>query len=454
MPSEKEYQDLVNNVVEVIVKADLSGKFTFLSQRWKEFTQFDPEESIGDSYQQYIYPEDLPALEECVRQLIEGSIASFKVEFRHYRKNKKFFWALAQGRLEYSESKKKPVGIAGTLQNIEEQKQMEIALREREQMLSFIIEKSQDVISIHDPDLTIRYISPAVEEMIGYHPEEMVGKSTFDFIHPDLKEKIQQEQRELGGGNQQLGGNYQFMHRNGSTRWVEALPRPVMDEQGNVTAIIVTHRDITQKMLLQQEIEKIRQKLAMDFHDELGNHLTTISMLARRLLLRIDPQQQEMRELATKINGASKYIYDSTRDFIWTLNPAHDQLSLVFLYLRDFGVELFEHSSVEFEVPVNEKLSDVRLQVGQAQQIILIFKEAMTNVLKHAQATRAVLTLRHTDSSFTISLEDNGQGTDRPSEGNGLDNMKQRSQTVGAEFSWISNPTIGTRVSLTLSLPT
>ena len=451
MPSEKEYQELINNVVEVIVKADLSGTFTFLSQRWQEFTQFLPEESVGFPYQQYVYPDDLPAFEKCIGQLVDGSIASFKIEFRHYRKDGKFFWALAQGRLEYDKSEKKPIGIAGSLQNIEEQKQMEISLREREEMLSFIIEKSQDVISIHDPDLTIQYISPAVEEMIGYSPEEMVGKSTFDFIHPDLKEKIQQEQSELMVGNQQLGGKYQFMHRNGSTCWVEATPRPVQDEQGNVTTVVVTHRDITQKVLLEQEIEKIRQKLAMDFHDELGNHLTTISMLARRLLLRIDPRQQEMRELAKKINSASKFIYDSTRDFIWTLNPTHNQLSLVFLYLRDFGVELFEHSPVEFIVPVNKKIADTHLQVGQAQQIILIFKEAMTNVLKHAQASQAVLSLHHTNSSFTISLEDNGQGTDRPNEGNGLGNMKQRAQSIGSEFSWMSNSASGTCVSLTLN---
>lgn len=449
---EKKYRELVNNIAEVIVKADLQGNFAFVSRRWKDFTQYEPEETIGASYLDFIHPEDLPLFESYLKPLQEGKIEVYKVEFRHKRKDGLYFWAQAQARLEYNPETGQAVGIAGTLQNIEERKQAELALREREQMLTFIIEKSRDVISIHEPDLTIKFISPQVKEIVGYSQKEIIGKTTFDFIHPDFVSQVRQENQVMRKGMPVSGGKYVFRHKDGHPIWFEALPQPVYNEDGEVVSIIVSHRDVTEKVKLEQELEKVRKKLAMDFHDELGNHLTTISMLARRLLLRIDPGADEMKVLAEKITRSSKYLYDGTRDFIWSINPEHDRLELIFLYLRDFGEELLSQYDITFLAEADMENTNHRLPLGQGQQIILIFKEAINNLLKHANATRAVLRLEILNEGYQITLQDNGHGITanhkKAMSSNGIINMKKRAEKMGGSLSLISEAGEGTIISL------
>jgi PAS domain S-box-containing protein len=448
---ERKYRELVNNIAEVVVKADIDGSFTFLSRRWKDFTQYEPADTMGMSYKDFIHAQDVHLFESYLLPLREGKIEVFKVEFRHKRKDGSFFWAQAQARLEYNPENGEAVGIAGTLQNIEERKKAEIALQEREQMLSFIIEKSRDIISIHEPDLTIKYISPQVKQIVGFSQQEIIGKTTFDFIHPDHSPRIEQENQVMRTGHSVSGGKYVFRHKDGHPIWFEALPQPVFNESGEVVSIIVSHRDVTEKVKLEQELEKVRKKLAMDFHDELGNHLTTISMLARRLLLRINPEDKEMKTLAEKITHSSKYLYDGTRDFIWSINPEHDRLELIFLYLRDFGEELLAQYEITFLAEYEmEGLSD-RLPPGQGQQIILIFKEAINNLLKHARASRAVLRLKALDVGYRLSLEDDGQGlSDQQAamSSNGLQNMQKRAEKMQATLNICSKEGSGTVISL------
>jgi PAS domain S-box-containing protein len=448
---EKKYRELVNNIAEVVVKADFDGRFIFLSQRWKDFTQFEPADTMGMSYIDFIHPEDVNLFESYLLPLREGKIEVFKVEFRHRRKDGSYFWAQAQARLEYNPENGEAVGIAGTLQNIEERKQAEIALREREQMLTFIIEKSRDVISIHEPDLTIKYISPQVKEIVGFSQDEIIGKTTFDFVHPDHVAQIEQENQVMRSGDSVSGGKYVFRHKDGHPIWFEALPQPVFNEVGEVVSIIVSHRDVTEKVKLEEELEKVRKKLAMDFHDELGNHLTTISMLARRLLLRIKPEDQEMKTLAEKITRSSKYLYDGTRDFIWSINPEHDRLELIFLYLRDFGEELLGQHDIVFLAEAEMESVSHRLPPGQGQQIILIFKEAINNLLKHAKASRAVLRLEALHEGYRLSLEDDGKGLpvwQKAMSSNGLQNMQKRAEKMEAQLVIRSEEGRGTVISL------
>ncbi|HYG18086.1 MAG TPA: triple tyrosine motif-containing protein, partial [Ohtaekwangia sp.] len=96
------------------------------------------------------------------------------------------------------------------------------------------------------------------------------------------------------------------------------------------------------------ERAKLRQQMSMDFHDELGNKLASI--LSHASLLRVKSVDREIASLLEKIENNARTIYQGTRDFIWSIDIASNQLLEVLDYLRDFGIQLFDNTDVRFNV--------------------------------------------------------------------------------------------------------
>lgn len=118
-----------------------------------------------------------------------------------------------------------------------------------------LLEHMFDAIAVLAPDGTIRYQSPSVERILGYTPEEMVGKSTFDFVHPDDVARI----REVFAALMAAPGNhgtavYRYKHKDGSWRYLEASATNLVDDPV-VQGIIINRRDVTDRVLLEQERE-------------------------------------------------------------------------------------------------------------------------------------------------------------------------------------------------------
>jgi len=445
---EKAYQHLIHNLPEVVFQHDQDGRFTFLSNRWKDFTQHLPVDTLNTSLVNYVHEQDKANIQNYLIQVLQDDAPFSKVEFRLLRKDGTFLWARLQACKEHEEGQNH--NVYGTIQNIDENKQTEFALQEREQMLSFIVEHATEVFSIHDAKLNIIYVSPKVRQTLGYEPEEMIGKTTLDFVHPDYIERIKVEFEGLLMGKQYAYGRYQFLRKDGSAILLEALPQIVRDGMGRVTSVVVSHRDISQKLKIENELKAIRKKLSRDFHDELGNHITTISLLAKRLHKNLDKDNTDALKLVDKIVRSCKHLYEGTRDFIWAINPDHDRLDIVFLYLRDYAVELLEYSNIQLEIVADTEKMNLPLSADEAQQIVLIFKEAVHNLLKHAKASEAKLSLNILENQYNLQLADNGVGfnEDDPQGGQGISSMKARAHKINAELQIHSVRDKGTTVIL------
>ncbi|MEJ0034135.1 MAG: triple tyrosine motif-containing protein [Bacteroidota bacterium] len=218
---------------------------------------------------------------------------------------------------------------------------------------------------------------------------------------------------------------------------------------------IATHRRI-QRFKLQEQIRatesaKLRRQMAMDFHDEMGNKLA--SVLAYSSSLKLVSSNKESHELFDYFEKSAAAIYYGTKDFIWSIDVDSNNLREVITYLRDFGVNFFEKHGIEFLVEhdiLNDNF-DKLLPDGFNRQVILMFKEAMTNVLKHAKATKVYFDATASNGGYRMTLEDDGIGM-QSGKGKGLKSMADRAAKISAHLAIEPRQPKGTRITLQFKL--
>jgi signal transduction histidine kinase len=159
-------------------------------------------------------------------------------------------------------------------------------------------------------------------------------------------------------------------------------------------------------------------------------------------------------DLYTKVENSAKYLYTGTRDFIWSIDPVNDELSKLFIHIRDFGEKLFEEKQINFRA-YNKAKEGIKLPYGFSREANLIFKEAMTNSFKSSGATNVTLLLDQSGShQFELSLEDDGIGfsTADVEKSNGLQNIRERANRINAVLRIHSVKNEGTRIVLCFTL--
>ena len=184
-----------------------------------------------------------------------------------------------------------------------------------------------------------------------------------------------------------------------------------------------------------EENERVRKLAAQDLHDEFGNTLTRISLLTEMIKTRLNGHAKgEIGTLLTKIGDNSNRMYQGTKDFIWAINPEHDNFYEIAIRLKDFGDDAFDKTGVRFSANgLNDDLRAVTLYMGESRHLVLLFKEAISNTLKHAQATEVMLTFGIENGEMMIQWQDNGKGfqPDQTRQGNGLTNIQTRAEKIG-----------------------
>jgi ligand-binding sensor domain-containing protein/signal transduction histidine kinase len=204
----------------------------------------------------------------------------------------------------------------------------------------------------------------------------------------------------------------------------------------------------------QQEQDSLRKEIARDFHDEMGNQLTRIINYIS--LMKLNNANSHANgngyELYNKVEESAKYLYTGTRDFIWSIDPINDELSKLFIHIRDFGEKLFNEKEINFRA-FDEVKAKIHVPYGFSREANLIFKEAMTNSFNHSKAKNVSFTLREEGDKFLMELKDDGCGftPEEIKKVNGVKNMKSRAQRINASIDVVSNPGKGTTISLIFS---
>ncbi|MDR0353728.1 MAG: histidine kinase [Opitutaceae bacterium] len=212
-----------------------------------------------------------------------------------------------------------------------------------------------------------------------------------------------------------------------------------------------SHHLLKRKLLrLQREnaLERERARIARDLHDDLGGRMTRIGFVADRLHRKTeDPgQKEQLGRLAVQ----ARYLLEDLEGIIWTVNPQNDSWQRLAAYISRYAHSHLRDTGILCTVDGASDIPDQPISPDVRHHLLAIAKEALNNMLKHSQASRATLSLAAEDGLFHMRLHDDGCGFSgaaaRRGDGNGLVNMRTRMAEVGGRIDIMSRPGEGTDI--------
>ena len=197
-----------------------------------------------------------------------------------------------------------------------------------------------------------------------------------------------------------------------------------------------------------REREAFRDQLARDMHDEIGSNLAGIAVISETSATLGDATSQDWQE----INRIAHETTDAMREVLWLVGARQESGIDLVEHLQRVARRLLPHHAVQWkEIPAQLPAA---WPVESRRQVFLFFKEALTNILRHARATRVELSARIVDSRFELVIQDNGRGFDpgAASKGMGLHSLRERARHLGGSFS-LQSSAEGTTLQLQTPLP-
>jgi PAS domain S-box-containing protein len=356
------------------------------------------------------------------------------------------------------------------IQDLTDRKRIEEALQQSEALFRSLTETTSAWVFIAQ-GTRLCYFNAAAEAGLGYTRAELVGQEIWGVIHPDDHQLIRERiQRRRQGLPLPLIHETRVLTKTGETRWIQISTTVIEYEQAAAelsTAFDITDRKCAEEQLkiseqqlhqlagyLQTVREDERTTMAREIHDELGQALTAMKMdivwLTHRLSKSDDALQKRLAATIELINAT----INTVRKLATQLRPG---------ILDDLGLTAaLEWQAQEFQARTgilcefDHLAENLELEPARATAVFRICQEALTNVARHAQATKVGISLQQGTLDLVLEVTDNGRGITDNELANphslGLLGMRERAFLLGGNFSIKGRPNRGTTVTAQIPL--
>ena len=351
--------------------------------------------------------------------------------------------------------------------DITERKLMEEALAKSEARFRLLAENARDIVFRVEllPEFRCDYISPAVGHILGYTPREILD-------HPALIHGII---------SQLLPGDEPFAewifskpivlkcrHKDQHEVWLELYLTPILNEAGEPAVIEGIARDGTEREIKEQQLqasyaeiealskrtlnvmEEERKRLARELHDEVGQALTAVKLDLQMIQGELAGFKNQRERLAKGIALVDKTLQLVRRQSVSLRPPVLDDLGLESA-IRDMVHGFMDRTGIQATVRVYG--FSKRLPPEMETALYRCVQESLTNIMRHARASRVMVTLVHNAQGLTVRIEDNGIGFEPDSicvspDHTGLTGMRERVKLLGGELTIESENGRGTRIAI------
>ncbi len=196
-----------------------------------------------------------------------------------------------------------------------------------------------------------------------------------------------------------------------------------------------------------REMERLRLRIASDLHDELGSQLSSIAIAAQLALRRVE-DGEATRQRIEEIERIAWETNESMHDIVWLLEPGNLSLQELVLRMRESAAKLLRDTRYAFHC--HESVPSRSLSIDFTRNMLLLFKEILQNIVKHAQAKTVTIEITIQRDEFQFEVHDDGLGFDliQTPRGNGLDSMHHRADQMRGNFIIDSSPANGTTVRI------
>src|ERR687897_261406 len=236
------------------------GSFLRVNRSLCEILGYPERELLGKTFQEITHPDDLEADLGHLKRVLAGDIRTYQMEKRYLHKDGHVVWTLLSVSVVHDEEDE-PLYFVSQIQDVSDRKKFEKRIIESEQRFRSLVQYSSDIITILGADGTVLYVSPAVQRVTGYNPEEQVGTNAFGSVHPDDTERALNTFAEVlkrPGLHPPL--EFRVPHKDGSWRYLEHVVNNLLDDPA-VRGVVVTSRDVTERKRAEEEVRRVNESL-------------------------------------------------------------------------------------------------------------------------------------------------------------------------------------------------
>jgi PAS domain S-box-containing protein len=358
--------------------------------------------------------------------------------------------------------------VAELEERIAERKRAEAALRESEERYRELFENARDAIYVHDLEGNYLSVNHAAETLSGYTRDEIVGHNFLEFVAPEHIYRVRKifcvKLAEQGATTYEVD----LIAKDGRRVPVEVSSRAIY-ENGVLVGVQGMARDITERKVAQDTLQMFsrqlieaqedeRRRIARELHDQIGQVLTAIKMNLHAVQQDCNTTEagSHIKDNIEAVDQALRLVRDLSIDL---RPPLLDDLGLV-TALRWYVDRYAKRTGLNVKVIIELPDENERFSRELETACFRIVQEALTNIVRHAQASQIVVQLAKDEASLFLSVKDDGVGFNIKSLRKraprvatlGLISMQERAHAAGGAIEINSAPSQGTEVSFRLPL--
>jgi PAS domain S-box-containing protein len=348
------------------------------------------------------------------------------------------------------------------MRDISERKRAERALHASEERYRTLYDDTPTMYFTLAVDGTVHSVNRYGAEQLGYRVEELVGHSVLRVFHDEDKETVATSLSEcLTAPGATKHWEFRKVRKDGTVIWVRETARVGQSSTGE-TVVLVTCEDITERKRMEETLRQRerdlraaveeRERISEDLHDGILQSIYAIGLGLEACMPLISDLPNKS---AAKLNVALRQTIGQLNNVLEEVRNFIAGLESQILDGQDFDVVLqtMVHTlAAPYSIPCKiaiEKAAAQELSTEQAYHVMNIAREAMSNSLRHSEATRITVSLTRLSRSVRLSVIDNGVGFNpdtKHDHGHGLANMAARAQKLGGKFALQAKPHHGAKV--------
>ena len=461
---------------------DVTTGRTFRSRQYHRMLGYDDQEipNTRESWLQLLHPEDRMVAEEADRACLEGRVNAFSNELRLKCKDGSWKWMLNRGTVVSRDPHGGALRVLGTLTDVTETHEAQQRLRDSAARLNAIVESAMDAIITIDEHHTIVLFNKAAEKIFrcparGAPGEEAIGSKLDRFI-PERYRTAHRAHIERFGRTgttmRRMGENIVLagMRADGEEfpidasisqvevagrRYYTVILRDITERKRSADALHASHRELRELYGVMNEVrEAERLRIARELHDELAQWLTALKMDVSWIAARLPKELPRLMDKTAKMKEVVDTTVAAVRRIASDLRP---------VMIDDLGlIPAIEHLLHDFSqragivVSLDARTDTVDLADPIATAVYRMVQEALTNVARHAEATRVEVSFAIEGENLVAKVCDNGRGIDeaamRKGKSYGVLGIRERAQTLGGSARIYKPDGGGTTVEITIPL--
>ena len=475
--SEEKYRNLIESLQEGVWVIDEDAKTVFVNYPMAEMLGYTEEEMLGIDLFEFMDEKAVDTAKENLERREAGITEQHDFEFIQ-KDGSRVNVILVTRPLTDNDGNYKGA-IAGVI-NVTERMQAEEALRESEEKYRSLVESTEDSIYLVDRNCAYLFMNKMHLSRFGMKANEVIGRAYGEFHSKKETNEFAKRVNEIFENARSL--SYEYRSDKNGRYYIRTLS-PVKDLEGNIVAVTVVSKDITERKQAEEDLrqaneelsrehnqrkilskrlidllEKDRRQIAMELHDHIGQTLTSIKMNLETIHGKLKPGHTELGDQMTVAQERTIQAIKDIKNVSHGLRPPMIDALGVVSSLRELCNEVQQQT--DMEIHFFSRGIPKRFEEEKELAIYRIAQEALTNIIRHAQAKNVFVNLVKKDEKLSLSVEDDGAGFDyhkaMQTSGRkgalGLRIMRERAVQLDGEFTLESQPGKGTHLLVEIPL--